>query len=269
MRLSMIGLAFGEEQYQIVIDQNVATGNDGVIVEHHALGQSKDHRPDLKQILMTLFVNREGVPRFGMVASGNQSDKTLNRDMIDRLTAAFEPAQLQQLLYVADSALVTGANLTRLAQAAIRFISRCPDTFGATGTAKTAAWAADEWEAIGAVAQRPHAAAYWASEQSAVIGERRYRLIVYRSTVPDQRHARSLDRDIEQQRRVLEQAADTLGAQAFVCEADAQQALAHWLATTPRVASRVQPGPKGDTTCPTRATADPACRGGRDHDLAH
>ena len=51
-----------------------------------AYGHSKDHRPDLKQILMTLFVNREGVPLFGTVASGNQSDKTLNGDMIDRLT---------------------------------------------------------------------------------------------------------------------------------------------------------------------------------------
>ena len=101
-----------------------------------AYGHSKDHRPDLKQLLMTLFVNREGVSLFGTVASGNRSDKTLNGDMIDRLTTALEPAQLQQLTYVADSALVTGPNLARLPDASIRFISRCPDTFAATGAAK-------------------------------------------------------------------------------------------------------------------------------------
>lgn len=88
--------------------QNTAVG------VHPAYGHSKDHRADLKQILITSFVNREGVPLFGTVASGNRSDKTLNGDMIDRLTAALDPNQLQQLVYVVDSALVTRANLTRL-----------------------------------------------------------------------------------------------------------------------------------------------------------
>lgn len=206
---------------------------------HPAYGHSKDHRSDLKQILMTLFVNREGVPLFGTVASGNRSDKTLNGDMIDRLTTALEPAQLQQLTYVADSALVTGPNLARLADASIRFISRCPDTFAATGAAKAAAWADNAWEPIGAVAQRAHAAEYRASEQSDLIGDRRYRLVVYRSRTPDARHARTLDRDIAQQRRILEQAADTVREQVFACEADARQALQHWLTTTPRVWHRV------------------------------
>lgn len=75
---------------------------------HPAYGHSKDYRPDLKQILMTLFVNREGVPLFGTVASDDQSGTTLNGDMIDCLTAALDPAQLQQLIYVADSALMRG-----------------------------------------------------------------------------------------------------------------------------------------------------------------
>ena len=220
---------------------------DGV---HPAYGHSKDHRADLKQILMTLFVNREGVPLFGTVASGNQSDKTLNGAMIDRLTAALDPTQLQHLIYVADSVsvLVTSANLTRLADGAIRFISRCPDTFGATGAAKTAAWAADGWEAIGAVAQRDHEAEHRASEQSGVIGDHCYRLVVYRFTVPAQRHARAVDQDIEQQRRVLDQAANSVRAQASVCEAEARQALAHWLATPPQAWHHVS----GDVRAETR-----------------
>lgn len=116
------------------------------------------------------------------------------------------------------------------------------------GAAKTAAWAADEWEPIGTVAQRAHAAEYRASEQSGVIDDRRYRLVVYRSTVPDQRHARAVDRDIERQRRVFDQAADTVRAQVFACEADARQALAYWLATTPRAWHHVS----GDVQAETR-----------------
>lgn len=91
-------------------------------------GHSKDLRPDLKQIVMTLFVNREGVPRFGTVESGNRSDKTLNAEMLERLEAALAPEALRQLRYVADSALVTGPNLDRLAVAGIAFVSRCPET---------------------------------------------------------------------------------------------------------------------------------------------
>ncbi|MCY0879563.1 MAG: DUF4277 domain-containing protein [Firmicutes bacterium] len=72
-----------------------------------AYGYSKDHRPDLKQLLMTLFVNHEGVPLFGTVESGPRSDKTLNTARIDRLVDALSPAQLRELIYVADSALVT------------------------------------------------------------------------------------------------------------------------------------------------------------------
>lgn len=34
--LSIIGFAFGEEQYQLIIDKHVATGNDGVIVRYQA-----------------------------------------------------------------------------------------------------------------------------------------------------------------------------------------------------------------------------------------
>ncbi len=78
---------------------------------------------------MTLLVNREGVPLFGSIASGNQSDKTLNTAMIDQLAQALAPDALQQLIYVADSALVTGPNLSRLADAHLAFISRCPETW--------------------------------------------------------------------------------------------------------------------------------------------
>ncbi len=98
---------------------------------HPAHGHSKNHRPDLKQLLLTLFVNREGVPLLGSVESGQRSDKTLNGAMLDRLVEAMAPDQLAQLIYVADSALVTGPNLARLAAQKIAFVSRCPENFGA------------------------------------------------------------------------------------------------------------------------------------------
>lgn len=55
-----------------------------------------------------------GVPLFGTVESGHRSDKTLSAAMIDRLVDALSPDQLRELIYVADSALVTIPNLARL-----------------------------------------------------------------------------------------------------------------------------------------------------------
>jgi transposase len=194
-------------------------------------GHSKDRRPDLKQLLLTLFVNREGVPLCGTVESGNRSDKTLNGEMIDRLIDAMDPKQLAQLIYVADSALVTGPNLARLARQQIAFVSRCPETFGATAQVKQAAWAADDWTTLPALGSRRDAARYWASEQHAVIDDRPYRMVVYRSSALDQRRARALDAKIRQDRTAMEAAATALKAQRFTCEADAAAAWTAWQAT--------------------------------------
>ncbi len=159
-------------------------------------GHSKDHRPDLKQILLTVFVNGEGVLRFGSVASGNTSDKTLNRRMIDDLVAAFSPEELQTLLYVADSSLVTGPNRAALRDVPLRFVSRCPTTFAVTQAAKAAAWVQNSWTFLGRVAARREAADYWASEQQGLIDGVPYRLVVYRSSFLEKRKEKTLDRRI-------------------------------------------------------------------------
>ena len=84
-------------------------------------GHSKDHRPDLKQILFKLFVNREGIPLFGEVRDGNLSDKTANSEMISELCRLFGPEELKKMVYVADSALVTGKNLMAMRERGIAF----------------------------------------------------------------------------------------------------------------------------------------------------
>ena len=189
-------------------------------------GYSQDHRPDLKQLILSVLVNGDGVLCLGSVDAGNASDKTLNRRALAELAEAFAPEALRDLVYVADSSLVTGENLTALREMGLPFISRCPDTFGAVAEVKAAAWAADNWETVGTVAERRNAASYWASEHAAIIGETTYRFIVYRSSALDNRKATTLDREIAQARDTLTQAAQALHRQTFQCEADAQAAAA-------------------------------------------
>ena len=204
-----------------------ADGTRGATPRH---GHSKDHRPDLKQILVPCFVNRDGVPLMGTVEDGNRSDKRLNRDPMARIVQAFSPEALRDLVYIADSALVTGPHREDLAAADRAWLFRLPDTFGGAATAKAAAWEADAWIPVGQVAEAPRAATYAASEQTGTIGERGYRLVVYRSSSLDRRKAKTLERELTAARATAERAADALSTQAFTCAA----AAAAFRATAPR-----------------------------------
>ena len=113
------------------------------------MGTPRDHRPDLRQIILTLLGTREGIPVVGTVQEGNRSDKTLNAEMVAALDDYFSPTQLRQLVYVADSALVTGPNLELLAERQLRFLSRLPDTYHVAADVKAAAWGRRCVEAAG------------------------------------------------------------------------------------------------------------------------
>ena len=91
-------------------------------------GYSKDHRPDLKQLLFMLTVTADGgVPLHFRVASGNVTDDTTHRDtwnLLCQLTGR------RDFLYVADSKLATRDNMAYLNQHQGRFITVLPKTRG-------------------------------------------------------------------------------------------------------------------------------------------
>lgn len=97
-----------------------------------AYGKNKDHRPDLKQLVLGLSVTGDGaVPIAHQIYSGNQTD--------DRLHPANHKA-LQRLLrrvdfiYVADSKLATAENLRTMAACQGLFVSVMPRTWKADAT---------------------------------------------------------------------------------------------------------------------------------------
>lgn len=102
-------------------------------------GYSKDHRPDLKQFGIGLLCTTDGLPRLASIHNGNLDDKTWNHKTLDTLTQYLSPSELAQLLYVADSALVTYENLRKIEAMQMRFLSRLPETFHAASELKEAA----------------------------------------------------------------------------------------------------------------------------------
>jgi transposase len=89
-------------------------------------GHSKDHRPDLKQLLYTLTVTDDGsVPVYFTTASGNVTDDTTHRETWDLLR---ELIGRPDFLYVADCKLATSENLQYIANSSGRFVSILPRT---------------------------------------------------------------------------------------------------------------------------------------------
>jgi transposase len=89
-------------------------------------GHSKDHRPDLRQLLWSLTVTADGtVPVNYQVFDGNTNDDTTHRQTWDVLVAI---AGRANFLYVADSKLCTRPNMTHIAFRGGRFLTVLPAT---------------------------------------------------------------------------------------------------------------------------------------------
>jgi transposase len=89
-------------------------------------GHSKDHRPDLKQLLYILTVTDDGgVPVYFTSASGNVVDDRTHCQTWDLL---HELVGRPDFLYVADCKLATSENLNYVARHGGRFVSVLPAT---------------------------------------------------------------------------------------------------------------------------------------------
>ena len=94
--------------------------------EELTCGHNKDHRPDLKQLVLGVSVSADGsVPLVHKVYPGNQTDDRLHLENHQRLRRLLQRADF---IYVADCKLATQENLRRLDACGGRFVSVLPRT---------------------------------------------------------------------------------------------------------------------------------------------
>lgn len=94
--------------------------------EELTCGFNKDHRPDLKQLVLGLSVSADGaVPLVHQIYSGNQTDDRLHPENHQRLRRLL---QRTDFIYVADCKLATEENLRRLGSCGGLFVSVMPRT---------------------------------------------------------------------------------------------------------------------------------------------
>lgn len=94
-------------------------------------GFSKDHRPDLKQVMMSLVMNGPAnIPLWMEPQNGNSSDKTSFHQTIERVNAFKDQLKAcDDFMWIADSALYSAEKL--LACPDVIWLSRVPETIKA------------------------------------------------------------------------------------------------------------------------------------------
>jgi hypothetical protein len=97
-------------------DAEQAGGGEGSL---RRLGHSKDHRPDLPQVVIGLAVTREGIPVRCWVWPGNTNDQTVVAEVKSDLTGW----RLGRAIYVVDSGFSGQDNLRHLRSAGGHYIA--------------------------------------------------------------------------------------------------------------------------------------------------
>ena len=194
-------------------------------IEH---GHSKDKRPDLKQFIVSLLCVEGNIPIFCKHEDGAASDKTINNKLLTDISSHMARHGLGEgaFVYIADSALITGPNLEKMANTL--FISRLPANFLECGRVIREAVEVDQWIDIGTMnesitsAKRP-AAHYKAYESTVSIEGKAYRAVVLHSSAHDKRRHKRINRAVERERKELEKLARDVRANPFYCRADAEK----------------------------------------------
>jgi transposase len=175
-------------------------------------GYSRDHRPDLKQVVVNLITGqRSQLPVWMEALSGNQSDKDSFPDSIQAFCQQLKTGQ--DCFFVVDSALYGADNLHSLGE--IRWLTRVPETLA---------------EAQMRLAEiEPNRMTEWPDGYAYVEVPSNYagiaqRWLVVFSPVAAQREEKSLQRRVEKEARVAQKAWHKLSTQTFNCPEDALSA---------------------------------------------
>ena len=199
---------------------------EGLNITH---GYSKDHRPDLKQFLLQTLCVEKNIPLLGGCEDGNASDKTINNQVLTRLTHIMSRYGLEPgaFIYTADSAMVTEDNLEVMGDNL--FITRLPASYGECGRTIQEVVAKDEWQEIGILAEtrptknRP-AASYRAAETQVTLYSKTYRAVVVHSSAHDKRRQKKLEKTLTSEKERLMSLIRKEQKTWYACQKDAQTA---------------------------------------------
>ena len=231
---------FGEIAFEIALEQDLLgqlnhldttsfsvhgeyQNSDGVEAIEITHGYSKDHRPDLKQVVLSLVVNGpSALPLWMEPLAGNSSDKTSFHETIAKVRAfQTEIAVDTPFKWLADSALYSKGKL--LSANEFLWSSRVPETIK-----EAKALVRLDSEAIDWV---KHEGGYSTAGYESNYGDVEQRWVLVYSEQAYRREKKTLDKKLDKQQRPLEKKLWHLQNQTFATIEAAEQALKPLLKT--------------------------------------
>ena len=217
-------------------------------VVHITHGYSRDHRPDLNQVMLELVVEHQaGIPVLMQPLRGHSHDGTAFGQVVSDHIAQL-PTTCPSAYLVADRALYSADNVHKLTETSLKWITRVPATL----------IEAQEVLAQAQPATMPSLAeGYRYAVVASSYGGVAQRWVLIYSEQRQPQAQRTVDTQWRQQSDHEGHVFKRLCRTAFACEADAQQALAHCvhdlqatllhdstICPTPRYGKRGRPGPE-------------------------
>ena len=198
-------------EYKSEAAQEAVEKRGAVKITH---GYSKDHRPDLKQVVVTLVTSQKGrIPLWLEALDGNNSDKNSFRQTVD--TYCRHLAEGNEPWFVMDSAAYTAENIGNWGKAQ-KWVTRVPETIREARTALQSVTTKEMTQLDNGYAIHATTSQYGGVDQ-------RW-LIVY-SEHAEQRERKQLDKRVARAAAKAEKALKTVQKQEFGCKKDAQQAM--------------------------------------------
>ena len=198
---------------------------------HITKGYSRDHRPELNQVVLNLICeNQSGIPVYMQGANGNTNDMEGFKKIVKAHIGSLKAAQQCRYL-VADAALYVEQTIKELAALTQLFITRVPQKLA---DAKALVKNADE------LVFEPMNNGYEGAWHCSLYGGIKQKWLVVRSEQATKREQHSLDKRMlkwaEQSRKTFKK----LCQQEFACETDAKQAINQWQQKQPTIAAQTQ-----------------------------
>jgi transposase len=199
-------------QYESEVAQEAEEKRGAVKITH---GYSKDHRPDLKQVVVTLITNQKGrIPLWLEALDGNSSDKSSFPESVNAYCQHLKEADTP--CFVLDSAAYTAENIANWGTKK-QWITRVPKTISEAQTALRSI-ATNDMTTVGD--------GYAMEATSSEYGDIKQRWLIVHSEQFEQLESKQLDKQVARATTQMNKALKKLKRQEFACEKDARQAMA-------------------------------------------
>ena len=187
---------------------------------HLTQGYSRDHRPDLNQVVLNLITeNQAGIPLYMKASSGNTQDvkgfKEIVQAHIKSLKAAYK-----NTYFIGDAALYSEDTIRALAEEGQFFITRVPQKL------KEAKHLINQAKSVEWVALDNGYSGHWATSEYGGVSQR---WLLVQSSQAKVREEHILNKVISKSTDSSVKSFNRLCRKAFSCAADAQKALQEWL----------------------------------------